>query len=577
MDDSGMAGGCRSVQDAFALCKRSLVSAFGFSGAINLLMLTPAFYMLSVYDKALAANSTDTLTVLTAMTAIMFFSLAVLEVVRSKILVAISVRVEHLLAPTLYDVSFRNALNVGQSRATAQAMADLSALRQFVTGPSIAAIFDAPWVPLYLAVLFAFHPLLGVMGLGAVVVFLLLAISNQVNTTPPLKRANELSRGSLQKLSKNLQNAEVVFAMGMLPMIRRRWRSDQAEILGLQESATLTAGWVSAATKTLRLAVQSAAIGAGAYLAIIQEISAGMIIAGSILMGRALQPVELAVGAWRGLSDARDQYGRIKTLLDEWPFEMDRMQLPELQGRITANGAAIMPPASKQPTVVGLNFDCPAGSTCLVLGPSGAGKSSLIRGLLGLWPTPVGELRLDGVEASQYDRDLVGSQIGYLPQDIELFSGTIAENIARFEEIDPEAVVQAAEDARVHELILSLGEGYDTELGGPGGLLSPGQKQRIALARALYRRPKLVVLDEPNSNLDDAGEDALSESISRLNSLGTTVVVVSHRQKVIQLADYIIFIAGGKMLDAGPSHQVLARLQNRNAVVKTTPDTASTR
>lgn len=564
--------GVKSVAEAFALCKGSATSALAFSGTINLLMLVPAFYMLTVYDKAVGANSLSTLGVLSIMTAAMFVALGLLEFVRTRVLTAISTRIEHLLAPTLYDVSFKNALNVGQTQATVQALADLSAFRQFVTGPNIVAIFDAPWVPLYIGVLFSFHPTLGWMGVCAVVVFFSLAIVNQRLTSPPLHHANQLARQSLRKTGKSLQNAETIFSMGMLPMLKKRWWTDQRTMLELQKSATLSAGAISATTKTLRLALQSAAIGMGAYLALIQEISPGMIIAGSILMGRALQPVELAVSAWRGMSDTRDQYGRIKDLLEAWPFEEAKMALPALTGQVVARGAAIVPPTSKTtPTVVGLNFECAPGTVSLILGHSGAGKSSMIRGLLGLWPTAVGEIRIDGVESTQYDRALLGPQVGYLPQDIELFEGSVGENIARFEDVDAEAVVQAAKDASVHDLILSLPEGYDTRLGGPGGILSPGQRQRIGLARALYRRPRLVVLDEPNSNLDEAGESALSAAINGMRSLGSTVVVVSHRQKLLQLADYIVFISGGRMIDSGPASQVLARLQNKNALVKTVP------
>lgn len=550
-----------SLSDAIQVCKHSFIGVGVFSGVTNLLMLVPAFFMLNVYDKAVGHNSTSTLWVLSIITGLMFIALAVLETVRSRILVAISTRWDRALGDSLYERTFTNAVNVGSSRASTQPLQDLNGLRQFITSNGIFAFFDAPWLPIYLLILFMFHPLLGWMGVIAALVFLSIAIANQYFTEPALAEANSRALKNNAATQRNLRNAEVAASMGMMPELRRRWRERQEELLQYQEMASNTAGMFTAITKTLRLAVQSSAIAAGAWLVLIQEISPGMIIAGSILMSRALQPVDVAVGAWSGFVSAREQYQRLSEIIEKIPLAQDKMRLPPVKGVLSARDAVIVPPGASQPAVKQVNFNIPSGSVTVISGASGAGKSTLIRGLLGLWPTAAGEIRIDGVEAASYDRAELGSQLGYLPQDIELLEGTVSSNITRFTEIDPDAVVQAARDAGVHKFILSLQNGYETEIGVPGGMLSPGQRQRIALARAIYRRPRLVVLDEPNSNLDEKGELALNQAINTLKESGSTVLIVSHRPTVLPFADYLILMADGTILDAGPVAEVVGRHQ----------------
>ena len=541
------------------VCKHSFISVGVFSGVTNLLMLVPAFFMLNVYDKAVGHNSTSTLWVLSIITFLMFIALAVLETVRSRILVAISTRWDRAMGDSLYERTFTNAVNVGSSRASTQPLEDLNGLRQFITSNGIFAFFDAPWLPIYLLILFMFHPLLGWMGVIAALVFLSIAIANQHFTAPALAEASSGALKNNAATQRNLRNAEVAAAMGMMPELRRRWRERQEELLHYQEMASNTAGMFTAITKTLRLAVQSSAIAAGAWLVLIQEISPGMIIAGSILMSRALQPVDVAIGAWSGFVSAREQYQRLCEIIEGIPLAEDKMRLPPIKGVLTARDAVIVPPGASQPAVMQVSLNIPSGSSTVISGASGAGKSTLIRGLLGLWPTAAGEIRIDGVEAASYDRAELGAQLGYLPQDIELLEGTVSSNITRFTDIDPDAVVQAALDAGVHKFILSLQNGYETEIGVPGGMLSPGQRQRIALARAIYRRPKLVVLDEPNSNLDESGELALNQAINTLKESGSTVLIVSHRQTVLPFADYLILMADGTIVDAGPVAEVVAR------------------
>lgn len=551
-----------SMIEALKVCRESFIGVGIFSGFANLLMLVPAFFMLNVYDKAVGNNSIDTLFVLSLFTIVMFLGLGCLETVRSRILVRIASRLDLLLGEEIYTRMFSDAVSQGGNSATTQPLVDFQSLKQFLTGTAVFAIFDAPWLPIYLAILFLFHPLLGWMGVAAVLLFGAIALANQRSAGPALTKASEISRKNNADTLRNLRNAEVVASMGMGLELQNKWRERQDKFLLVQEAASETAALYNSVIKTLRLAIQSAAIAAGAYLVLKQEISPGMIIAGSILIGRALQPVELAVGSWKGFVDARQRYERLSEGFEKTPPKVESMRLPPITGEIKARVATIFPPGSKtQPVIQQATFDIGSGETVLILGASGAGKSSLIRAILGLWPTSLGEIRIDGAEAFNYDRDEIGPQIGYLPQDIELLDGTVSSNICRFSQVDADAVVQAASDAGIHEFILTLPKGYDTVIGQPGGLLSPGQRQRIGLARAMYRRPKLVVLDEPNSNLDEAGEVALNHAIASLKECGSTIIIVSHRAKVLPLADVVMILAEGRITDWGPAEDVITRLR----------------
>ena len=560
-----------SVKQALLRCKDSFVALGVFSGVVNLLMLVPAFYMLNVYDKAVGHSSIQTLVMLSLLTFLLFAAMGTLEITRSQVLVHISTRLREILSPALHRVSFENAVLVGPANASPQPLIDLNSFRAFLSGPALIALLDAPWVPIYLTVLFLFHPLLGWMGVVACIFFFALAIANQRMTKTALAQANLINRMSGVSMAQELRNAEVASAMGMLERLRGRWQADQSQLIGAQSEASSVRGFFNGTIKTLRLAVQSAAIGAGALLVIQQEISPGMIIAGSILIGRALQPIEVAVGAWAGYADAKEQYMRIDLFLDKFKPPTPKMELPPIQGRISATAATIVPPGSQTPSIKRAEFACAPGTVFLLMGPSGAGKSSLIKGILGLWPTSAGEIRLDGAEASSFSRQELGPQIGYLPQDIELFQGTVKDNIARFGTADSEAVILAAEDAGVHEFILSLPQGYDTDIGLAGAVLSPGQRQRIALARALFGRPKLVVLDEPNSNLDEAGERALNAAIETLKTTDSTVIIVSHRQSVLPIVDYVLLLNDGLIQDAGPKDEVFDRLRAKTTAAPALP------
>lgn len=551
-----------SFEEALTVCRRSFIAVGAFSFFINILMLTPMFYMINVYDKAVATGSIPTLVALVAIAAFLYLIMGLLEWLRSVVLVHIGSRLDLLVAPRLYDLCFKSqagaitAQNVGS-----QPLSDLNALRQFLASPNAAVIFDLPWIPLFLILMFFFHPALAVVAVICMVIMTVVAVANQRATTNGLREANKHNAKISMQTQRNLRNAEVAAAMGMMEPLTDKWRMQQDQMLEIQSATSATASGFTAVIKTLQVVMQSAAITTGAVLAIAQEISPGLIIGAALLLGKTLQPIQQAVSSWKSFVEAREQYLRLNDLLGSFPPEEEKMSLPNLEGRITASRASVVPPGGTQATLLDISFTLPAGSTTMVLGASAAGKSTLVRAMLGLWSTAQGDIRIDGTESRYFDRTELGPQLGYLPQDIELFDGSVADNIARFGAVDSELVVQAATDAGVHDMILELPEGYDTVISGVQGLLSPGQRQRVALARALYGRPKLLILDEPNSNLDESGEQALNTAIANMKQNGSTVVMVSHRQAVLSLADYIIIMEGGRIKEQGPRDEVVARVR----------------
>ena len=543
-------------------CRDSFQSAAIFSLFINLLMLTPTIYMLQVYDRAVGSNSTSTLLMLTLLAVVLFITLGALEWVRSQILIRVSTRFDLLLNERLYRVLFRQAL-VSGGKASAQPLNDLLVLRQFLTGNGLFAFFDAPWLPVYIGLLFLFHPAFGVVTVISAIVLILLAIWNERATHDDLEQANRVSVESSNITSHNLRNAEVVNALGMLPDLMARWKDKQQRLILLQAVASEKAGLIAASSKTYRITMQSLVLGLGAWLAIDKQITPGLMVAGSILVGRALAPIDAMIGSWKQFLSVRTAYDRLNGLLAQFPAEAERMVLPAPKGALRAEQAVVAPPGSKVAVLKGLNFNIEAGSFVALIGASASGKSTLARALLGIWPVANGAIRLDGADIGQFERGLIGPYIGYLPQDIELFDGSIAENIARFGKLDADKVVAAAQAAGVHDMILHLPQGYDTEIGGSGGVLSAGQRQRVGLARALYGEPVLVVLDEPNSNLDDVGEQALAQALSTLKQRGSTVVVITHRVGILSLADRIMVLNEGLLVLDGPRDEVLAKLNQR--------------
>lgn len=548
------------LKAALLLCRGGFFSVGFFSLFVNLLMLVPTFYMLQVYDRVVATGSHSTLLMLTLILILLVLTMGVLEWVRSRIMVRLSTRLDLALGARLYDASFKQALTSGGMQASAQPLNDLTGLRQFITGNGLFAFFDAPWLPIYLAVMFLFHPWYGWFAVACALVLVALAYLNERLTNAALLEANKQNLAATAFTQKNLRNAEVVESMGMLGMLRKRWQGMNREVLALQGIASDRGGGITACSKTFRLLVQSLILGLGAYLAIEQEITPGLMIAGSVLLGRALAPIDQMIGAWKGFSAARGQYARLNELLVAVAAEPERMPLPAPRGEVSAENLVVTPPGGVKPVLTGLNFQVAVGDAVGIIGPSASGKSTLARALLGIWPATQGKMRLDGADVFAWRREDLGPHLGYLPQDVELFEGSINENIARFGEVDPVAVVEAARLAGVHELILKLPEGYDTVIGATGGGLSGGQRQRIGLARAVYRRPQLIVLDEPNSNLDEVGERALSEAILKLKQAGCTLFVITHRPSVLNTVDKLMVIRDGALVLFGPRDQVLAEL-----------------
>lgn len=550
------------LAQAIHYCRDSFRSAAIFSLFINLLMLLPAIYMMQVYDRVLMSNSTSTLLMLTLLAVGLFVMLGALEWIRSQILIRVSTRFDVLLNERLYRVLFRQAL-VSGGKTSAQPLGDLLVLRQFLTGNGLFAFFDAPWIPVYVALLFLFHTTFGLVALVSALLLIMLAVWNERATHDDLEQANRVSVESANITARNLRNAEVVHALGMLPNLMARWKDKQQRLIMLQAIASEKAGLIAALSKTYRLTIQSLILGLGAWLAIEKQITPGLMIGGSILLGRALAPIDLMIGSWKQFLSARTAYERLNTLLAQFPVEADPMPLPAPKGALRGEQVVVAPPGAKVAVLKGLNFAIEAGTFVALIGASASGKSTLARAILGIWPVANGAIRLDGAEVGQYDRSTLGVHIGYLPQDIELFDGTIADNIARFGELEPDRVVIAAKAAGVHEMILHLPQGYDTEIGGSGGVLSAGQRQRVGLARALYGEPVLIVLDEPNSNLDDQGEQALAQALLALKRRGCTVIVITHRLGILGLVDRIMLLNEGLLIMDGPRDEVLAKLNQR--------------
>ncbi|NHB97817.1 type I secretion system permease/ATPase [Photorhabdus stackebrandtii] len=535
-----------------------------FTAFINLLMLVPSVYMLQVYDRVLPSGNEITLLMLTLITLGMFTMMGMLEYIRSMIVIRIGSQLDMKLNNRVYTASYESNLKNGTTDA-GQMLNDLANIRQFLTGNALFAFFDAPWFPIYLLVIFLFNPWLGLLALVGALVLIALAALNQWLSSQPLSEASQLSLRSASLASTNLRNAEVIEALGMLPVLRRRWFGLHERFLNFQRIASERASVINSVTKTVRMALQSLILGLGGWLAIDGHITPGMMIAASILMGRALSPIEQLIQAWKGWNGARLSWQRLTNLLEQQPERKPGMSLPAPKGNLAVDKVSAAPPGRNSKVVLqDISFTLDAGDVLGLIGPSASGKSTLARLLVGIWPAQEGVVRLDNADIYQWNKDELGSSIGYLPQDIELFGGTIAENIARFNVVEPEKVVKAAQKAGVHELVLALDKGYDTVIGAGGVGLSGGQKQRIGLARALYDEPSLVVLDEPNSSLDEAGERALNEAISQLKAQGKTVIVITHRMSLLSQTNKILLLVQGKMKMFGSSQQVIAALSQQN-------------
>ncbi|EGH44475.1 MULTISPECIES: type I secretion system permease/ATPase [Pseudomonas syringae group] len=554
-----------NLQVALKACKGSFISVGFFSLFVNALMLVPTLYMIQVSGRVVPSSSTPTLIMLTLIMTVLMITMGSLEWVRSRIMVRISNKLDVLLSRDVYQASFRKALRSGGMDASAQSLNDLTSLRQFLTGNGLFAFFDAPWLPIYTAVMFIFHPWFGWMTVGSAIVLVVLAYLNHRFTGKALTEANQQSLTANLLTTKNLRNAEVIESMGMLDTLMARWGKRQRRVLVLQSDASDKSGTISSISRTFRNWAQSIMLALGAYLVITHQINPGLMMAGSLLLGRALSPVDQIINTWKGFVAARVQYNRLNETLEKLHNEPDRMALPDPEGHIQVENLVVTPPGGKNPVIRNISFATPAGTIVGIVGPSAAGKSTLVRALLGIWPAQHGTVRLDGADISAWDKQKLGPHLGYLPQDIELFEGSISDNIARFAKVDPDKVVLAARTAGVHEMILQLPDGYDTVIGSDGVNLSGGQRQRIGLARAIYGSPRLIVLDEPNSNLDEVGERALSVALQLIKESGATVFIVSHRPNILSRLDRVMVMNAGTITLYGARDQVIAELAQQQA------------
>ncbi len=542
-----------------------LVGALSF--LTNLLMLAPTVYMLQIFDRVLASQSEMTLLAVSLITLLLFGALALSEWLRSRLLVRASLRFDRQLSTRVFNGSFRACL--GQSASVApRPFADLSQIRQFLTGQGIFALFDAPWTPIYIAVIFFLHPWLGVLALAFALLQTALAWFGQRRTVAPSEAVLQATGETMSELQGKLRNVEVLESMGMVGALQTRWNRQHAASMDKSTRAQGLVHRVAGWSKFIRYSQQSLALGAGALLVIDGQLSPGAMIAANVLMGRALAPIDQLLGAWRGFVSCRCAYQRLDKLLADFPEQAPAPSRAAPTGQISLQGVFAGAAGRATPILKNISFAIPAGTVVAVLGPSGSGKSTLVKVMVGIWAASRGEVLLDGVPIGGWNRRELGPHLGYLPQDVELFGGSIAENIARLGEVDSRKVIEAASSAGLHETILHFPKGYDTPIGDAGHLLSGGQRQRIGLARALYGDPSLIVLDEPNANLDDAGEAALLRAIRELKAKGKTVLLVTHRQGAVGVADRLMVLSEGELTADGPRDAVLASLRRPPPVVR---------
>jgi PrtD family type I secretion system ABC transporter len=547
---------------ALAACRGAFVGVALMSGALNLLYLTGSFFMLEIYDRVLPSRSIPTLLGLAAIAALLYAFQYVIDLLRGRILVRIGVWLDEALSRRVYAIIAQLPLKT--SGDGAQPLRDLDQIRSFTSGSGPPALFDLPWMPLYLGICFLFHWSIGLAASIGGLLLAAIALATEILTRQPVKAAAGFAaqRNILAEAAR--RNAEVVHAMGMATRLSAGWSEANAKYMGAQRRTADVAGGLSALSKALRMLLQSAVLGLGAYLVIKQEATAGIIIAASILTSRALAPVEVAVANWRSFVAARQSWRRLNEVLRLLPPETAPMELPKPTGNLAVEGLGVAPPGGRNLIVQDMSFQLGAGDGLGIIGPSAAGKSSLVRTLVGAWTPAHGKIRLDGAALDQWSPDRLGRHIGYLPQDVELFAGTVAQNIARFAtEPDPPAIIAAAQAAGMHELILRLPDGYETQIGEGGAALSAGQRQRIGLARALYGEPFLVVLDEPNSNLDAEGEEAVAQAIKGVRNRGGIAVVVAHRPSALAAVDLVLAMADGRGRAFGPRDEVLAKVLRR--------------
>lgn len=562
------------LKDALKGTKPTFILLLFFSCVINMLMLAPAIYMLQVYDRVLVSKNTTTLLMLTLLIVGIYIVIAMIESARSSVMIRFGNRLDVRLNQLVFNAAFKRKVATGDSNP-AQALAELDQIRQFLSGNSLFALLDIPWTPIYLFIAFLVHPLLGYLALGGITLLFILTLISELSTKKPIHKAHSLTINNASKLNKQLQNSDAIEAMGMLSTLKHHWLEQHNKVLLLQTQIADTTTGLNCLSRFVRVLLQSIALGAGALLVIAGQITPGLMIAASIILGRVLNPVEQIIGSWKQFVQFRSSWHQLSTLLNEYPAPKEVLKLPRPKGIISVESVFAAPPGQRTPLLRNIAFQLEQGDTLGIIGPSASGKTSLAKLLVGVWTPLSGKVRLDGADICQWDKELLGPSIGYLPQEVELFDGSIAQNIARFAKSDSELIVAAAQLAGVHDMILRMPQGYDTPLGAGGHQLSGGQRQRIGLARAVYNNPAFIVLDEPNANLDDAGEMALIKAINTLRTQGQTTVIISHRPTLLGVVNKVLLLNDGAVQEFGTREQVFANLRQAN-ILKPVAATAPT-
>jgi ATP-binding cassette subfamily C protein len=552
--------------DALRACRGAFIGVGVMSCMINLLYLTGSIFMLEIYDRVLPSRSIPTLVGLVILAGGLYVAQGILDLIRGRVLVRIGTALDEALNARVFETVVRLPLMVGGRNEGLQPLRDLDNVRSFLSSMGPGAFFDLPWLPFYLAICFAFHFLIGMTALVGAVILITLTVVTEYMSRMPAREAMGLAARRNDLAATSRRNAEVLVAMGMSGRLTKRWSEANENYLSGNQRASDVAGGLGAIAKVMRMTLQSAVLAVGAYLVIHQEATAGIIIAGSILSARALAPVDLAIAHWKSFVAARQSWHRLNRLLDQLPAQAAPTLLQNPSSRLSVEGISMVPPGDQKLIVQDVSFTLEAGNGLGVIGPSGSGKSSLVRALVGVWQPVRGKVRLDGAALDQWSSDVLGRHVGYLPQDVELFAGSVAQNICRFDsEASSESIIAAAKEAGVHEMIIKMREGYDTQIGEQGAALSAGQAQRVALARALFGDPFLIVLDEPNSNLDTEGDEALTRAVRAARERGAIVVVVAHRPIGIEAVDQLLVLKDGRMQAFGPKEQVLGQVLQRVA------------
>lgn len=551
-------------------CRRSFWSVMVLTFVVEVLSLAPIVYMWNTFDRVMGSRSVVTLVSLTTLIVGVYLFWSTMEWIRGRLMVRLSLRVDWELAADVFDASFRR--HVGRKQVNVQqVMGDLLELRQFLGGPGVLTLMSAPFAVVFIIVGAVFHPYLAVFSLAAAAIMLMATIFNRQVTSAALKASNDANAQAMQIAGSVLRQSESTLALGMMPAMRRRWHRKHREFLMLQVNSSEAAGVGSGLTSFLQHCFQSLGMALGIFLAIEGAITGGMVMAATMLIARAVSPLTNLIGQWPAIVRARQAYDRLNTLLADDQHQQTQMTLPAPKGRLVVENLAVVPPGASKVVLSGVNFSLEPGQAMAIVGPSASGKSALAKQLVGVWKPHEGSVRLDGVEISDWNHDELGPQIGYVPQEIEFFEGTVAENIARLGAVDADKVVAAAQMVGIHETILGWPKGYDTQLGDAGFALSGGQRQRLAVARAVYGDPAFVVLDEPNANLDELGEQSLVSTIQQLRERGATVLVTTHRPRLIGIVDLMLVVKNGRQVGLGTPKELFAAVQRMPGAAVASP------